>query len=143
MSTYEQKLLKKDPDGSDNFVTAKTLSTSFVDVTGASYFIDCAGWDEMTIYAFYHADNTGEVLTTRVDLSPNQTDWCPEADETIVASLATQKPKLRGYTALTADEEAVPVISIPLNDRWARVMAKNSANTGILRLLIVLSKVGS
>ena len=68
MSTYEQKLLKKDADGSDNFVTSFTMSTSFEDITDdatANYYIDCANWDEMSIYLEYNPDNSGETITSR------------------------------------------------------------------------------
>ena len=144
MGVYENKRYEKAGDGTANYVTAKTLTTAFVEVSGGAAYIDCAGWDEMSIYYFYHADGIGDILTTRVDFSADQTSWCPEADEVVTAGAAAVLPKTRVFTTLTADEEAVPVASVPLNDRWARIMAKDdTGGTGSLRIQIILSKVSS
>lgn len=143
MGVYEQVRVKKDPDGSGNFVTSFTLDQTLADVTGGSYFIDCAGWDEMTISITYDPTNSTEALTSRVDFSFDQTDWHPEADEVVASGVATALPKTRLYTSTGATAEALPVISIPLNDRWARLMCKSSANTGTVKVNITMSKVGS
>ena len=97
----------------------------------------------MTINLFYNADISGETISSRVDFSPNQTDWNSEADEVVTAGDAAQLPRTRTFTSTGAVEEPVPVISIPLNDRWARLMVKNSASTGVARAIITMSKVGS
>jgi hypothetical protein len=145
MPVYEQKRYKKDDDGSDNYVTAFTMSTSFEDVTDdltANIPIDCANWDEMTIYLVYTPDNSGETITSRVDFSHDQTDWHPEADEVVTSADAAQLPKTRTFTSLAGTAQYVPVISVPINDRWARIMVKNSANSGIVKVNVILSKVG-
>lgn len=145
MSNFDQKRLEKAGDGTKNFVTSVALTTTFADITGGSYFIDTANWDEMTIYMYYDAITAGHVVTTRVDFSATQdsADFNPEADEVVTAGLAVQLPKLRAYTTLTNSEEAVPVMSVPVADRWARIMAKASAGTtSTLRVQIILSKVG-
>lgn len=144
MSTYEQKRLEKAGDGTANYVTSKTLTTTFAEISTGTAFIDCANWDEMTIYLFFDPQTLGHILNTRVDFSADQVSWAPEADEVVTIGIAKQLPKSRTYTSLTADEEAVPVISIPLNDRWARIMVNNTAGTtGTVRAQVILSKVGS
>ena len=145
--SYEQKLYKKDADGSDNYVTTMVLGSSFEDITTdatARYYIDCANWDEMTIYYTVDPASSGDIVTTRVDFSPDQSTWCAEADEVVTAGVAAQLPKTRAFTTTAAGSHAVPVVSIPLNDRWARIMVKDDAGTtGTIGAIVILSKVGS
>lgn len=147
MGVYENKVLKKDADGSANYVTSFVLGSSFEDITtdaSARYYIDCAGWDEMTIYLNVNAATAADEISTRVDFSPDQTTWYPEADEVVTAGVATQLTKTRNFVTLTTNDESLPVISVPLNDRWARIMIKDDAGTtGTVRCQIVLSKVSS
>ena len=147
MSTYEQKILAKDADGSKNYVTSFVLGSSFEDITtdaSARYYIDCANWDEMTIYFEIDAATSGDIFTSRVDFSPDQTTWYPEADEAVTAGAATQLAKTRVWTTTSGSAQSIPVISVPLNDRWARIMVKDDAgSTGTIRCQVVLSKVSS
>ncbi len=145
--SYEQKIVSKDADGSKNYVTSFVLGSSFEDITtdaSARYYIDCANWDEMTIYYTVDPASSGDIVTMRVDFSPDQTVWCAEADEVVTAGAAAVLPKTRVFTTTTAGSHTIPVASIPLNDRWARIMVKDDAGTtGTLGCMIILSKVGS
>jgi hypothetical protein len=144
MSTYEQKTLKKAGDGTNNFVTSYTLTSSFADIAGGNAYIDCANWDEMTIYIEYDPAVSGEILDTRVDFSADQSLWCPESDESVTSGVATQLAKTRQFTSTTDSAAAIPVISVPVNDRWARIMAKdNVGTTGAIRVQIIMSKLAS
>lgn len=147
MGTYEQKLYKKDADGSDNYVTTMVLGSSFEDITtdaAARYYIDCANWDEMTLYFTVDPASSGDVVTTRIDFSPDQVSWFAEADEAVTAGAATVLPKTRVFTTTADGSHTIPIASIPLNDRWARIMVKDDAGTtGVIGVKIVLSKVGS
>tara|TARA_R110002126_G_scaffold47086_10_gene131923 strand:+ start:348 stop:791 length:444 start_codon:yes stop_codon:yes gene_type:complete len=147
MGTYEQKILAKDIDGSNNYVTSFVLGSSFEDITTdetARYYIDCANWDEMTIYFTVDPASSGDIVTTRIDFSPDQTTWCAEADEVVTAGAAAVLPKTRAFTTTAAGSHTIPVASIPLNDRWARIMVKDDVGTtGTLGCKIILSKVGS
>lgn len=124
------------------YATAKVLTTSFVDIK-ADNVVDCSDFNELSVYLDYDPAVSGEIVDIRIDFSPDKTNWYPEADETVAAGVATIIAKTRQYTSTSGDSATLPVISVPVADRFVRIMAKdNVGTTGTLSAKTTLSKIG-
>lgn len=117
------------------FGTAKTLTTSFVasGTGGASptgVVADVTDYAESTTYIRYTPSTTLNVLHYKLQFSNDGTLWYAEPDETVAAGVATVIEKTRIFVATGAVVESVPVLSMPVADKFMRILVKEVLTGG-------------
>ena len=132
--------------------------TTTLDIAGALKRIDVEGSDKMTIYPEYTPSTVGNVLLTQLKFGNNgETNkdddeetgllFHPEPHEVVAADgIATIVQKIREYASLTDVEEAIPPISMPVNDKEVQVFIGERLDgggaAGTLTVTVRLSRLG-
>lgn len=103
-----------------------TLTANFVEVAK----MDVQDMTETVFNILYTPGTDGDSIEYAVEFSTNGTEWHPEPDEAVVAGVGTVIPKTRTFLSLTANQQFVPVLSMPVADLQVRVLAKETAAAG-------------
>jgi len=128
----------------NDYILAFTLTADKADALAViTKNIDCTDYTEMTIYPIWTPGSIGDTLSSKVELSNDDSNWHAEPDETVAAGVGTVIAKTREFVSLTTSAETVPVISIPVSDRRARIgFSETAAGTaGVLTVHVRLSRL--
>lgn len=143
------------PDKVITLYRTETLTLTLAE-TGVLKELDVEGYDKMTIYPEYTASTIGNTLITKLffnNIKNDPTDaeandgllYHPEPDESVAAGVATVVAKTREYVALTAAAEAVPPISMPINDKKVKLFIAEiipAGGHGTVTITVRLSRLG-
>jgi len=129
MSIFPDKVI-------DDYILTFTLTGDKADSLAViTKNIDCQDFTEMTIYPVWNPGTIGDTLSTLIEFSSDAgLSFHPEPDEAISSGVATVLTKTREFVSLTAASEKVPVISVPVADRRARISFSETAagSAGVL-----------
>lgn len=115
--------------------TALTLTTSFVaSGTGGpsptGTIADVTDYTETSTYIVYDPVTTGDSLQYKLEFSNDGTNWHPEPDEVVASGVGTVIIKTRDYVSLATAAVNVPVLSMPVNDKFMRILVKETVAAG-------------
>lgn len=112
--------------------SALTLTTSFVasGTSSTGVIADVTDYTESSTYITYVSSTIGNSLQYKLEFSNDGTNWHPEPDEAVSSGVATVVLKSRDYVSLTAVTVNVPVLSMPVNDKFMRIAVKETLGGG-------------
>lgn len=100
-----------------------TLTASLV----AGSTLDVTEYTEVTLYLIYTPGTSADSIQYNVEFSNDGTNWHPEPDETVASGVATVITKSRTFTSTSGSAHNLPVVSMPVADKFLRVRTKETA----------------
>jgi len=113
---------------------ALTLTTAFVASGTATTptIADVSDYAETSTYIKYNPSTIGNVLHYILQFSNTgeDNDWHDEPDESVASGVATVIGKSRTFVATGTVSENVPVLSMPVADKFMRIEVKEVLTGG-------------
>ena len=100
-----------------------TLTADYVASSEIFYVQD---YTESTHYIDYTPGTSGDKLSYKIEFSNDGTTWHSEPDESVSSGVATVVIKEREYTSTSGSLQRVPVVSMPVSDKFLRVLVKET-----------------
>ena len=104
-----------------------TLTAAFA---ASGDVIDVVDNSETTIYIEYTPGTSLDSIQYQLEFTYDGTNWFPEPDEVVAAGVATVIPKSRTFVSLDGTKQFVPVLSMPVADKQARLLVKETISVG-------------
>jgi hypothetical protein len=119
--------MSKTGDKTKTLLNGTTLTASYVASSELFYVQD---YTETTHYIDYTPGTNGNSLQYKIEFSNDGSTWYNEPNEAVSGSTATVTVKDRTYTSTSGSAQRVPVISMPVSDKFLRVLVKETAAGG-------------